>query len=90
MTDDEQKRVLAAGVEFYSSLKQILDKHGLREGHAPSLVLVAVGAVLGTTSMTPEQLTAGGTTLQRYWSVDMESDLPLNASFSDPSEALSN
>lgn len=86
MTDDEQKRVLAAGVEFYSSLKSILEKYDLKEGHAPSLVLVAVGAILSTTDMTPDQLTVGGKTLQKYWSFDLASELPLNARFDDPSE----
>jgi hypothetical protein len=90
MTDDEQKRVLAAGVEFYSSLKNILEKYDLREGHAPSLVLVAVGAVLSTTNMTVDQLRDGGQTLQKYWSFDLTSELPLNARFDDPSDEVSN
>jgi hypothetical protein len=83
MTDEEHKRVLAAGAEFYSSIKGLLERFGLDDSHAPSLVLMAVGAVLRTTNMTPGTLADAGNMCSKYWYFDPNA--PLQARFEDPS-----
>lgn len=86
MKDDEYRRVLTASVDLWTSLKPLLERHGLTEGHTPSLIMMALGAVMSTTDMTEETLLSGLRNTRRFWNFDLESDLALCASFNGPVE----
>lgn len=90
MTDDEHNRTLAAGQEFYAGLKKLLDKYGLDDTNGPSLVLIALGAVMATTDMTQEQIAGAAEMLKQYWVWDPESKLVGGAKFSIPDSGRMN
>ena len=85
MNDDEYQRILDASVELWTTIKPLLDRYGLKEGHTPSVIMVALGAVMSTTDLTEEVLLRGLRNTRRLWSMDPGSDLALCASYEGPS-----
>lgn len=81
MTDDQYERIMAAGVELFEHIKPLLEKHGLSDECAPSMLSVCFGAILKFSGASVGDVITGAELMQRYWDSDPESSNAFTAVF---------
>ena len=84
MDDDKFDRTLDAGVDLYNSIREILERYGLDDEYAASLISVAAGGVFRLSNDTLGQFVDGIMNCAQMWRADEKSTDLLNAVFDPP------
>lgn len=84
MTEDMFERIMDAGAELYEQIKPILEKHGLTDECAPSVLSVCVGAIMKLSDATAGNIITGAELMQRHWSSSPKSPHAFSAVFDAP------